>query len=346
MRARNKRSIRNVRDYQREAERDPDIASAYRNTVQVWMLRILGQLDGRRRIGEFLSIEAEEVAAAIELELEPDEKAEEAINGFRLAQRLRELEGKEQPERCALTCNLDLLQDALSLEGPDRAVLEFLLMMRKQPDLVRVAELLGAGFTLGDAVEALSVILNIPAEKVKGVVGRGGKLRTSGLIQVERATSDLPNKILVLAQLMDSVSMRHKTAMSILSTFVDASPKPRLTRRDFEDYRADYGLISDHLRGALDDQRTGCNILIYGQPGVGKTQLVRTLAKDLKVNLFEVAAGDNDGEPLTTTSRLGALQLTQRFLGKSRNNAILFDEIEDIFPNTALSWPSASSQAS
>ena len=32
------------------------------------------------------------------------------------------------------------------------------------------------------------------------------------------------------------------------------------------------------------------------------------------------------------------LQLTQRFLGNSHGNVIVFDEVEDVFPNAALSW--------
>jgi len=338
MKRSNLRSIDSNRDYDRRLHKDRTIAQAYQATAQVWMLRMLWRLGGMRQIGQLFNIDADEVAAAIDLELDPGEEAAEALNGFRLSQHLRKLESSSAPDPCALTNNLDLLAGALSLEPVDRDILELLLMFRKHAQLVKIAELLGDGFTLGDAIEAIAVILDRSREAVQNSLSRRGKLRMSGLIQVERRSTELANKILVLSHLLDAVSMPHKSAKDILATFVDVAPEPELAVKDFDDYRADYELLRNHLTSAIVDQRRGCNILIYGEPGVGKTQLVRVLSKQIGAKLFEIIPSDNDGEALSASQRLGMFQLTQRFLGKSRDNVILFDEVEDVFPNTGLSW--------
>lgn len=338
MKRNNLRSIDSGRDYDRRLHKDRTIAQAYQVTAQVWMLRILWRLGAKRQVGQFFNLDADDVVAAIDLELEPGEEAEEALNNFRLSQQLRKLEASSAPEPCALTNNLDLLAGALSLEPVDRDILELLLMFRKHAQLVKIADLLGDSFTLGDAIEAIAVIVDHSPEAVRDSLSRRGKLRVSGLIQVERRSTELANKILVLSHLLDAVSMPHESAKDILATFVDVAPEPELNVKDFDDYQADFDLLRNHLTAASADQRVGCNILIYGEPGVGKTQLVRVLAKQLGVKLFEIIPSDNDGEPLSSTQRLAMFQLTQRFLGRSRDNVILFDEVEDIFPNTGLSW--------
>jgi transitional endoplasmic reticulum ATPase len=338
MKRNNVRALRPGWDYEHQTKEDPMIAQAYRVTVQVWMLRILCRLDGYRQVGDFLNIDPEDVAAAVDLELEPGEPAKEGVNRVSLSRQLQKFESQVLPEPCALTRNLDFLQDALSLDRIDRDILELALMFRKNNKLVRVAELLGDSLTLGDAVGAIAVILAYPREDVQSSLGREGKLRMSGLVHVDRSTTALGDKVLVLAHLLDAVSVPNDDAEGILSTFLDAAPPPRLAAGDFDDYAADYALLREHLAAAITKRRIGCNILIHGEPGVGKTQLVRTLVKDIGAKLFEIVPEDAHGESMSATERLSMLLLTQRFLAKASGNVVLIDEVEDVFPNHGLSW--------
>lgn len=311
---------------------------AYRGAVQVWMLRILVHLCAYRRIGTTFSINAEDIATALGLDLEPGQDADEAVNAFALTHRLRQLEAGGEPGDCVLKRNIGLLMDALEFTATDRAILEFLLLLRFDRVLLATSELIGDSLALGDAANALGKILGLPVPEIKEALSANGRLRQSGLVYIEKRAAALANKILLLSQLIDVISIEHAEPTDILSAFVAPAPPARLVPSDFEDYRNDYGLLARHLRQAAADRRQGCNILIHGAPGVGKTQLVRTLAADLGMKLFAVTSEDADGEALSTSSRLGAFRLTQHFLARRGDTAILFDEVEDVLAANDIGW--------
>ncbi|MDR5898182.1 AAA family ATPase [Halomonas vilamensis] len=88
-------------------------------------------------------------------------------------------------------------------------------------------------------------------------------------------------------------------------------------------------LAVDYLRHALDTHQAGANVLIYGAPGVGKTELVKTLATQLGVPLYGVPVVDQDDDVLTPSKRLSRYQVVQKLIDQ-RQGLVMFDEIEDV----------------
>jgi len=46
----------------------------------------------------------------------------------------------------------------------------------------------------------------------------------------------------------------------------------------------------------------------YGPPGIGETELVKAVAKELSLNLFEVSYADEDDKPINGNRRLNAFK--------------------------------------
>jgi SpoVK/Ycf46/Vps4 family AAA+-type ATPase len=73
-------------------------------------------------------------------------------------------------------------------------------------------------------------------------------------------------------------------------------------------------------------------VLLYGPPGTGKTELAKVCAQGAGLSLYEVEYSDRDGNALTGRDRYRSLQISQVFLKGSADVALLFDEVEDVFP--------------
>ena len=71
--------------------------------------------------------------------------------------------------------------------------------------------------------------------------------------------------------------------------------------------------LRDHveglLKGALRAGAKGVNVLVHGEPGTGKTEFCRTLARRLGVILYTVGEADDDGGEPTRRERLQELRL-------------------------------------
>jgi SpoVK/Ycf46/Vps4 family AAA+-type ATPase len=86
------------------------------------------------------------------------------------------------------------------------------------------------------------------------------------------------------------------------------------------------------LANAVARKEPGVNVLLYGPPGTGKTELAKVAAQSAGLELYEVEYADRDGNSLSGRDRYRSLQISQVFLKGSSNVALLFDEVEDVFP--------------
>lgn len=99
-----------------------------------------------------------------------------------------------------------------------------------------------------------------------------------------------------------------------------------LTKENFDYIGEDYDRLVRMITAAIKTKQKGVNILLYGKPGSGKTELIKSVCNAAGVNLYSTPENKED-----KSSRLSALANFQAVLKKEEKSVILFDEAEDVF---------------
>jgi len=121
-------------------------------------------------------------------------------------------------------------------------------------------------------------------------------------------------------------------ANDFLDALFNRAPAAKLKLTDFPDPSGEIALLHRYLRQCLESPREGVNLLLFGPPGTGKTQLARAVCQALGMNVFEVPTEDDDQDPLSTPQRLAGFRAAQAQAQNMPPAAVVFDEFEDVFP--------------
>jgi SpoVK/Ycf46/Vps4 family AAA+-type ATPase len=230
--------------------------------------------------------------------------------------------------------NIDALASLLQLNRAERALLLYGTLARYQRDLRSLL----VEFKVNNAPEAYAALAEVAGVKphdVADALRAGSRLERIGMVEnliSEHNITDLADLMKVSEKLPPVLMREYRDSNELMAVFTRPAARSSLGLADFAFVREDADVLVSLLRNAVLGAEQGVNVLLYGPPGTGKTELAKVVAQAAGLDLFEVEYADRDGNSLSGRDRYRSLQIAQVFLKGSAHSALLFDEVEDVFP--------------
>lgn len=310
-----------------------DLDAQYQPIVRLWILRALVRCNGMKEFLHDIRFDDLSVAQFIGF---TDEDIDNYCPRKAAASLARKLAAAERerptlPSDTTVGRNIARLAGHLGLGHVACELLHFVTIQRNHAPLSAALDAVGQ-LTMASIVKLLAVCLGRSVGEVKCELDNGAKLPDSAILAVDRdSTFSFQNKVDMLEGLAEELTFEHQDLTGLFSASIVSAEPARLSLDDYRHVAADAEILRSYLTNACRAPQTGVNVLIYGPSGTGKTEFVKTLAQTVGLRLHEIPTQDKHGSPRTGKKRFDACRFAQSLLAGASSQALLFDEVEDVF---------------
>lgn len=264
----------------------------------------------------------------LELEENPDNKLKPIHLRTALSKQLQSLEARGMPKLTKLEANIARVARAVGLGKTEADVLQLAVIVAHVP---RFAELFNLGpFMHQSFCSLMRHAIGHTPSRLEKAMAPVGTLRRVGLLEEGTNYNHCRHPIEVDQKMAALLSSPHFDENDVLRHLLRTPPPATLTLEDYPS-TLDIQMLCRRVRKGVSERHKGVNILIHGTPGTGKTEFVRTLAKESGFVLSEVPNEDNEGDAISGRKRFRAFSMAQNLLSLRRGQLLLFDEVEDVF---------------
>ena len=305
--------------------------------VRLWALRLLVPLKQSKHFIEEFGYSDDDVAEELGLKkLSADLSnwsRQEATIELRKLHEAAERECYGAKPSPSLQTNVDRVAQLVGMSDVEARILEFLAMLHTNRTLEYVSDNAGALDVIKIAA-LLSTLLDLPEYKVRAALNQNAYLSKSGLIRIDLTPSrhiGLKSRLRLLSDsFADKLMGNDLDPILLIRDMVRPVGKAQLELADYDHIKPTLNVLLLYLDSAFATRRTGVNVLIYGCPGTGKSELAKVITQHLGGELFEVTSEDEADKPIDGERRFQAYKTAQAFF-KQERTLIVFDEVEDVF---------------
>lgn len=241
-------------------------------------------------------------------------------------------------EKDVLAVNTRNIQRFMGLNEAELAILRFACLLNCHTPLENASELCGNTYTEIGVCDLLAELLGQSFGDVFDAMNPTAVLRHAGLVRTDcygviaqRLSAWLPVPTVLIRQVFRAQSQNDV----LMDAFYQSSPRSALTLQDFSHMRSELGLMKKYLKSSGESGSLGANVLLWGQPGTGKTEMARYLAQSLRKRALEVNIVDGEGRALSVPNRLDCYRFCQGIMRPGTGALVVFDEVEEILCNSS-----------
>jgi hypothetical protein len=289
--------------------------------VSLWILRMIFKLGGEK---EFLDADnyfnkglvAYFLGLGKYVEMDRDDFNRNDV--FKILQ--KKYSRLEQRKRFAtpkiLKKNIKQISKLMDLNQAEEQILEFAMIVKQYNILSDASQMLSEELNIAQTKKIISGILSIPLKEINDAFKPNAKLVKSSVVSIEKGiNSCLEFKIDVISDdFVDNMFNLDDDISAMLKEIVRPSDAGTLELKDYKHLSKDIDILLPYLKNTLHSKQKGVNVLFYGLPGTGKTELAKTISSSLNTKLYEISYADDDGEVIDGKNRLKSYKIAQFLL--------------------------------
>ena len=243
---------------------------------------------------------------------------------------------REDTLPAALLRNTRLLGATLGATACEIKLLRFAILLHADPALNAAARCVDDVSPM-QCVRILASLLDEPETEIDAALSETGTFTRAGLYHFNEQPFDATLRdqlgLVSMSFARNMLTMQEFDSTAIFKGVFQPCQSPSLRAGHYSHMRHEFTILRELVREAVTTQRRGVNVLLYGEPGTGKTELSRLMVQLAGVPGFEVCYENEQGKINDGLRRIRAWTAANAML-QNQAALLIFDEAEDAFEKT------------